>query len=659
MQTNQNFQNSFASTNLRSSMESKKILNKCNKASEFSKRNLLLATLFCSLSLTLFVIFARQFRLLDFFDIFNLNIKENIFSEIKIKFEGKSNNLTEEFSIFGRKLVMGNGDYFLNIPYALETNRFEQAKLAPLPKDFYAINYGIGCPNALPDLHWNPPPLELISAPEQCHTLNIYRCTSFSLKNISSPILVIINDGNWLKRSNANFDPSIIIENFACNRNNGDNGIIVVSINYRIGFYGLEWIKQNIIHFGGNEEEITLLASGEGARLVSLLGIIEQGKTLFKRQIFFSGSLFSPLTFQYEFNKNNESTFDSSIKFAIGANCLNDNELNQIIKDKNNNNYNDLKIKIENCLIGLNQQEIISIQNKIKFPNLNQWPIITSQSDEHNNASNRVFYVPENPFSKSSQIPSIIGFCTHPRILNQKSEQIVPSQMNEAFQTRVNNAIKDELFENLRQMIDFKKASEEYWGESGLEELKNYYLNSEKFDRLLKEFNGEIMKNMEDLIKRISTDFFIDGPTVFEWVFRTFLFNARVYGFVFEHLEALNISRIDKAEEGARQTNLWASGQPACLDELLLNGLPEEFKEQNVGKAVDDFANRLVSFIAFGDPNPENGKQSLIEWPTERQTFPKWLNLPINQIEDGGLDKFLIVTLIGYAEIILSEFTKI
>ena len=52
------------------------------------------------------------------------------------------------------------------------------------------------------------------------------------------PILVVINEGNWLKRSNANLEPPAIIKNFACNKNNGNDGIIVVSINYRMGFYG-------------------------------------------------------------------------------------------------------------------------------------------------------------------------------------------------------------------------------------------------------------------------------------------------------------------------------------------------------------------------------------------------------------------------------------
>lgn len=70
------------------------------------------------------LIIALQFRLIEFFEI-NLNNKNNIFSEIKIKLKENDGNQTEEFSIFGRRLALGSGDYFLDIPYALGTQRFE------------------------------------------------------------------------------------------------------------------------------------------------------------------------------------------------------------------------------------------------------------------------------------------------------------------------------------------------------------------------------------------------------------------------------------------------------------------------------------------------------------------------------------------------------
>nr|CAD2196229.1 unnamed protein product [Meloidogyne enterolobii] len=214
-------------------------------------------------------------------------------------------------------------------------------------------------------------------------------------------------------------------------------------------------------------------------------------------------------------------------------------------------------------------------------------------------------------------------------------------------------------------MHNFKKTLENYWGEIESEEFLKYYLNEgekQKIDELLNEFNNEeIMENPEEIIRRIHTDFSIVGPIVLEWFVRSKLFNSRVYGFVFEYLTNLNISKVDKAEEGSRQTNAWASGQPACLDELLFNLIPEEFEEKKIGKEIGDFADRLSLFINFGDPNydeenvKENRGRSLIEWPTvfprllfnlkkqgEEQNWPKWLNISSGQIEEGALDKFLI-----------------
>ena len=102
------------------------------------------------------------------------------------------------------------------------------------------------------------------------------------------------------------------------------------------------------------------------------------------------------------------------------------------------------------------------------------------------------------------------------------------------------------------------------------------------------------------IFSQIQADFSLFGPIVLEWLVRTKLSNAQVYGFVFDLLPNLNISRVDKAEEGARQTNAWASAQPACLDELLFNLVPEEFEQKYIGKTVEDFANRVAAFVANG-----------------------------------------------------------
>jgi hypothetical protein len=53
---------------------------------------------------------------------------------------------------------------------------------------------------------------------------------------------VVINEGDWLKRSNANLEPSAVVQRLACNgvggADGGGSGMLVVSLNYRMGPFG-------------------------------------------------------------------------------------------------------------------------------------------------------------------------------------------------------------------------------------------------------------------------------------------------------------------------------------------------------------------------------------------------------------------------------------
>ena len=81
--------------------------------------------------------------------------------------------------------------------------------------------------------------------------------------------------------------------------------------------------------------------------------------------------------------------------------------------------------------------------------------------------------------------------------------------MRQVFHRKINNAIKDELSENLRQMYELNRASEAYWEEVGSEEFVKHYLNDrdkQQIDEILKEFNEEISEDPEELIKRVNKE---------------------------------------------------------------------------------------------------------------------------------------------------------
>ncbi|CAH0562199.1 unnamed protein product, partial [Brassicogethes aeneus] len=92
-------------------------------------------------------------------------------------------------------------------------------------------------------------------------------------------------------------------------------GIIVVSINYRLNIFGffclgsaeargnlglldqyfsLLWVKENIKHFGGDPEKLTLFGFGSGAASVTLHLISPRTAGIFQRAIISSGSALTP-----------------------------------------------------------------------------------------------------------------------------------------------------------------------------------------------------------------------------------------------------------------------------------------------------------------------------------------------------------------------------
>ncbi len=155
----------------------------------------------------------------------------------------------------------------------------------------------MGCPNAFP--HTNALKQRVWAGENDCNTLNIYRCTT---KATNMPVLVYIHEGGWWSRSNSNIHPASAIRNVACRgQEHGTAGMVIVSLNYRLGPYGhfnphqrtagsaateaapntnfalqdirvgLEWIQQNAGHFGGDRTRVTVMARGRGAQLASLL----------------------------------------------------------------------------------------------------------------------------------------------------------------------------------------------------------------------------------------------------------------------------------------------------------------------------------------------------------------------------------------------------
>ncbi|OTB05521.1 hypothetical protein M426DRAFT_319794 [Hypoxylon sp. CI-4A] len=187
-------------------------------------------------------------------------------------------------------------EVFLNIPYAQDTsgaNRFKPPRpFAPEPgSTITAQAYGPACPQSLGE---GFPPLTLSNTTEiseDCLNLNVARPTGLTAEDKLLPVLVYIHGGSFWGGFNqeiTTLPDGLILESVA-------NGLPVlhVAMNYRLGFFGfaqsdalesegsenaglrdqrlaIEWVRDNIEHFGGDPEKITIFGQSSGGLAVGM-----------------------------------------------------------------------------------------------------------------------------------------------------------------------------------------------------------------------------------------------------------------------------------------------------------------------------------------------------------------------------------------------------
>ncbi|CAJ0582131.1 unnamed protein product, partial [Mesorhabditis spiculigera] len=139
------------------------------------------------------------------------------------------------------------------------------------------------------------------SGAEDCLYLNIW---TSSYEKSSSPVLVYIHGGSYYMGSAQSMRPE-------AGAFYASQGIVVVSIAYRLGHWGfltlndttispnlglwdqnlaLQWVKENIGAFGGNNQRVTIWGDSAGAASVSQHALSKHSTELFHQAIQLSGS---------------------------------------------------------------------------------------------------------------------------------------------------------------------------------------------------------------------------------------------------------------------------------------------------------------------------------------------------------------------------------
>ena len=169
-----------------------------------------------------------------------------------------------------------------------------------------AAAFGSPCPQSAS-------PFGTESTNEDCLFLNVYVPGSGVSARNNLPVMVFFYGGAFVDGEGSIYDPS----NMAIQGN-----VIVITVNYRLGILGymassalsaqsanhvsgnygfedqlfaLQWVKQNIGAFGGNQNDVTIFGESAGAFSVCAAIVSPQGKGLFQRAISESGPCGEPL----------------------------------------------------------------------------------------------------------------------------------------------------------------------------------------------------------------------------------------------------------------------------------------------------------------------------------------------------------------------------
>ncbi|MDW1846075.1 carboxylesterase family protein [Vibrio sp. Vb2110] len=174
---------------------------------------------------------------------------------------------------------------FKGIQFA-QADRFKHSIVAPLEGDIDATQFGDACPQLKTTAQ---------TQSEDCLNLNIWRPAGTEAY-ADLPVYVFIHGGDF--EYGAGSEPLIHGDMVVAQGADDGNPFIAVTFNYRLGLLGsvwvdgldnpeggnfglgdqkhaLEWVQQNIVAFGGNPQNVTLMGQGAGAMSV---GILQQSK---------------------------------------------------------------------------------------------------------------------------------------------------------------------------------------------------------------------------------------------------------------------------------------------------------------------------------------------------------------------------------------------
>ncbi|XP_061525712.1 neuroligin-2a isoform X1 [Phycodurus eques] len=225
--------------------------------------------------------------------------------------------------------ILGPVEQYLGVPYAtapIGDRRFQPPEAPGSWQEIRnATQFAPVCPQnvhgVLPEIMlpvWFTDNLDVAAGyiqnqSEDCLYLNVYVPMEDDIRDRrKKPVMLFIHGGSYMEGTGNMFDASVLA---------AYGNVIVVTMNYRLGVLGflstgdqsakgnyglldqiqaLRWLNENIGHFGGDPERITIFGSGAGASCVNLLILSHHSEGLFHRAIAQSGTAISSWSVNYQ-----------------------------------------------------------------------------------------------------------------------------------------------------------------------------------------------------------------------------------------------------------------------------------------------------------------------------------------------------------------------
>lgn len=279
--------------------------------------------------------------------------REGVAASTRSLFEnGLAQPLKEVETTYGavRGFQDGQTMKFLGVPYAsppVDELRFEAAEE---PESWHgtvldATSYGASCPQSC-----DPQSDSSCPESEDCLFLNIYTPVGEPPEE-GWPVFVWIHGGAFVGGSGSS--PTFPGESFA------ENGIILVTLNYRLGALGwlnygdiegnfglsdqrmaLSWVQDNIRSFGGDKDAVTVGGESAGAMAI-LVHLASPSVTegLFSKAIVESGTIALPYNKPTGPDSKNKNTFYKELMKNAGCpqhrddyvQCMRDLSVNELL----------------------------------------------------------------------------------------------------------------------------------------------------------------------------------------------------------------------------------------------------------------------------------------------------------------------------------------